>query len=149
MKYSNSIEINLSREKVIELFDNAENLKRWQPDLISYEFLEGEPGAEGSTMNMVFKRTKNKTMTLKETIEKNNFPEEMVSTYETKGVFNIQKNRFIANGPQQTTWVSDSEFQFSTLGMKIIGFLMPGAFKKQSCKYMEQFKAFAEEESKK
>jgi len=29
--------------------------------------------------------------------------------------------------------------------MKLIGLLMPGAFEKQSVKYMKDFKAFAEE----
>jgi hypothetical protein len=31
--------------------------------------------------------------------------------------------------------------------MKIIGFLMPGAFKKESIKYSTQFKNFAENEA--
>lgn len=149
MEYSHTIIIDLPRDKVITLFDNAENMKKWQPDLLSYKFLEGEPGSEGATMEMVFKRGRNKTMSLKETIIKNDFPTEFVTSYETKGVFNIQRNCFEENGPDKTNWISHSEFQFSGIGMKLIGFLMPGAFKKQSYKYMVLFKSFAEEESKK
>jgi len=40
--------------------------------------------------------------------------------------------------------VSESEFEFAGFGMKLIGFLMPGAFKKQSLKYLTDFKDFAE-----
>ncbi len=149
MNYSHEIEIDLPREAVIALFDNAENMKKWQPGLISYEFLEGEPGKEGSTMEMVFERKKGKTMKLKETMLKNNLPDEMHTSYETKGVYNIQKNYFSEMSPDKTLWTSESEFQMEGIGMKLIGFLMPGAFKKQSYKYMVLFKEFAEKESKK
>ena len=36
MKYQNEIEINLPLNRVIELFDNPDNLKRWQPGLESF-----------------------------------------------------------------------------------------------------------------
>ncbi len=42
-----------------------------------------------------------------------------------------------------TKWRSESEFQFSNFMMKVMGFLMPDAFKKQSLKYINNFKAFA------
>lgn len=149
MNYSHQINIDLPREQVIALFDNAENMKKWQPGLLSYDFLDGEPGEEGSTMNMIFERRKGKSMELKETILKNNLPEEIQTSYETKGVFNIQKNSFKELNGSTTLWTSESEFRFEGIGMKLIGLLMPGAFKKQSYKYMVLFKEFAEEESKK
>jgi hypothetical protein len=40
----------------------------------------------------------------------------------------------------------EQEFQFKGF-MKIIGFLFPGAFKKQSLKYLVDFKQFAEIEN--
>ena len=60
-----------------------------------------------------------------------------------EATIHIQKNYFREeNG--KTRWISESEFQFSGFGMKLMGLLMPGAFKKQSLKYMEDFKNFAE-----
>ena len=79
-----------------------------------------------------------------ETITKRNFPDEINLTYETKGVYNIQRNRFHEVDANTTKWISESEFQFSSFGMKLLGWLMPGAFKKQSMKYLEDFKNFAE-----
>ena len=46
-------------------------------------------------------------------------------------------------GPNRTKYISEQEFQFKGF-MKVIGFIMPGAFKKQSMKYLEAFKNFAE-----
>ena len=54
-----------------------------------------------------------------------------------------QKNYF-KEEEGKTRWISESEFQFSSLGMKLMAFLMPGAFKKQSMKYAVDFKNFAE-----
>ena len=78
-----------------------------------------------------------------ETITVRNLPEEFSGTYEAKGVFNIVKNKFISLQNNRTKYVSEQEFQFKGF-MKIIGFLMPGAFKKQSMKYLVDFKTFAE-----
>lgn len=79
-----------------------------------------------------------------ETIIKNKFPTEFHATYDTKGVHNIQENYFQEIGTHTTRWISQSEFQFSGVGMKLMGWLMPGAFKKQSKKYLTDFKNFVE-----
>lgn len=110
--------------------------------LISHDTISGEPGHEGARMNMKFKMGK-REMDMVETIIKRNFPEEFHATYDAKGVHNIQKNYFKDEGGK-TRWISESEFQFSKFGMKLMGFLMPGAFKKQSMKYAQDFKNFAE-----
>jgi len=143
MKYTAEITINLPLEKVIEKMDNPQNLKHWQKGLIRYEVTEGTPGQEGAKMKLEYKMGK-RDMTLIETILKRNFPEEFHATYDTKGVHNIQKNYFKAINKTNTKWISESEFQFSGFGMKLMGWLMPGAFKKQSKKYMQDFKNFAE-----
>ena len=82
-------------------------------------------------------------MELIETITKRDLPDEFSGTYEANGVFNIQSNRFIAVDDKTTKYISETEFQFKGF-MKILGLLMPGAFKKQSMKYLLDFKKFAE-----
>ena len=143
MKYSSEIIIDLPREEVIRILDNAENMKHWQRGLISFKHLEGIPGKEGAKMELAYKMGKREVV-LVETIIKNNFPDELHANYDTKGVHNAQRNYFHEIGPSQTKWVSESEFEFAGFGMKIMGFLMPGAFKKQSLKYLTDFKHFAE-----
>lgn len=142
MKYTNEIVVDLSRDEFIQKMDDPENMKHWQRGLLGYEPLSQNPGQEGSRMCLSYKMGK-REMEMVETIIKRNLPEEMHTTYDIKGVHNIQKNYFREeNG--KTRWISESEFQFSGLGMKLMGFLMPGTFKKQSLKYMEDFKTFAE-----
>ncbi|MEM1259333.1 MAG: SRPBCC family protein [Bacteroidota bacterium] len=142
MKYTTEVLIDLPREEFLKKLDNPENMKHWMRGLQSYEHLSGSPGSEGAQMNMKFKMGK-RAMEMVETIIKKNLPEEFHTTYDTKGVHNIQKNYFKEeNG--KTRWISESEFQFEGFGMKLMAFLMPGAFKKQSRKYADDFKNFAE-----
>ena len=142
MKYTNEIEIKKPIEKVIELFDNADNLKKWMEGLQSYEHISGTAGQPGAKSKLFFKMGK-REIEMIETITVKNLPDEFTGTYEAKGVFNIVKNKFEKLSDTKTKYITENEFQFSGF-MKIIGFLMPGAFKKQSFKYLKLFKEFAE-----
>jgi carbon monoxide dehydrogenase subunit G len=55
MKYTLNLQIDLPREKVIELFDNTENLKKWQKGLVSFETFEGTPGQAGAKSRLIYK----------------------------------------------------------------------------------------------
>ncbi|PQB03946.1 SRPBCC family protein [Aureitalea marina] len=144
MKYRNEITIDLPRSTLIEKLDNPDNMKHWQRGLIGYKLLnEEDPGAVGAQMELEYKMGK-RQMIMTETITKRDFPGEFHATYDAKGVHNIQQNFFEEVDAQSTKWVSESEFQFASFGMKLMGWLMPGAFKKQSLKYMMDFKNFAE-----
>ncbi|MFN0276860.1 MAG: SRPBCC family protein [Chitinophagales bacterium] len=143
MKYTSEIEINKPRETVVALFDNPDNMKEWMPGLISFEALSGTPGQKGAKSKLKFDMNGRKIEMI-ETITVRNLPDEFSGTYEAKGVWNSVSNRFIALSADKTKWVIENEFKFSGFMMKLIGFLMPGAFKKTSMKYLELFKAFAE-----
>lgn len=143
MKYTSKITIDLPREEVIAKLDNADNMKHWQRGLINYELLEGTPGQPGAKMKLNYQMGKRK-LSMTETIIENNFPSEFHATYDTKGVLNAQRNFFNKVDDNTTEWVSESEFKFDSFGMKLMGWLMPGAFKKQSMKYLNDFKNFAE-----
>lgn len=144
MKYTTEVIIDLPREEVIRKLDNPENMKHWQRGLVGYKQLnEKDPGAVGAQMELEYKMGK-REMVMTETITKYNFPEEFHANYDAKGVHNIQQNYFHEIDSNTTKWVSESEFQFASFGMKLFGWLMPGAFKKQSQKYLNDFKNFAE-----
>ena len=147
MKYTNEIQINLPRDHVVELMDNAENMKHWQKGLIKYKFLDENQGKEGSQMELEYQMGK-RNIKMIETITKANFPNEFSATYETKGVWNLVENYFTENPDGTTKWVSDSDFRFSGF-MKIMSWFMPTSmFKKQSCQYLDDFKEFAESQGK-
>jgi uncharacterized membrane protein len=143
MKYSTEITLNLPRAEVIRKLDNIDNMKHWQRGLVSAEHLEGIPGKIGAKMKLKYELGKRK-MELIETITKSDFPHEFHANYDTKGVRNIQENYFEELPDGKTKWRSDVEFHFTGFMMKMMGFLMPGTFKKQSMKYLQDFKAFVE-----
>ncbi|WP_340075095.1 SRPBCC family protein [Leptobacterium sp. I13] len=143
MKYQHEIVINLPRAAVIQKFDSTENMKHWQRGFMGMEPISGNPGEEGAKSTLTYQMGKRK-ITMIETIAHKNLPEEFHGTYEADGVYNIQENYFEAIDDNATKWISDSEFRFSGFMMKFIGFIMPGAFKRQSYQYMVDFKNFAE-----
>lgn len=142
MEYTVQIDIELPRDEVIALFDNPDNLFKWQQGLQSFTHESGEPGQPGATSRMVFLMGKRR-IEMVETITVRNLPDEFSGTYDTAGVFNLVENRFTELSPTSTRWESRNVFQFRGI-MRIIGFLFKGAFPKQSLKFMEDFKAFAE-----
>jgi hypothetical protein len=146
MKYITEIIVHLPLSEFIKKLDNPDNLKHWQKDLISYTHLRGKPGVEGSQMELNYRMGKREVVLI-ETILKRNLPHEFHVTYDAKGVHNIQHNYFKAIDEHSTKWISESEFQFNGFFMKFMAFVMPGMFKKQSLKYLKDFKAFAEDKT--
>lgn len=144
MKYKLEVSVNVPRETFIEKMDNLDNLKHWQKGLKEIVPISGVAGQEGAQTKLTYE-VKNRKMEMIETIISRNLPEEFQATYDTQGVHNIQKNYFKATDQQTTTWVCEAEFKFSSIGLKLLAFIMPKVFKKQSLKYMNDFKAFAEE----
>ena len=142
MKYTTEIEINLSRDKVIELFDSTENMYKWQPELLDFEHLSGEPGEVGAKSRLKYKMGK-REVDMIETITVHNLPDEFSGIYEAKGVWNNEVNKFTELENGKTHWITISEFKCKGF-MAVMCWLMPGAFKKQTLKYMKRFKEFAE-----
>jgi hypothetical protein len=142
MKYVSEIEIDLPRETVLAKFEDSANLKHWLRGLVSVELLEGVPGHPGARSRYVFQMGKRRVEII-QTVTKRNPPDEFDAIFETPGMWNAEKNRLVALGPSKTKWIAESEFRMSGF-MKVIGFLMPGSFRKQSQQHLEDFKAFAE-----
>ena len=141
MKYSCSIDIDLPRAEMVALFDNPDNLIKWQDGFVSMTHLSGVEGEAGAKSAMVYKMGK-REIEMIETIERRNMPDNFTAIYEAKGVWNIVENTFL-DTPTGSRWHMDTEFRCSGF-MRILAFLMPGMFKKQSKKMMADFKAFAE-----
>lgn len=144
MKFRTSITIDLPRERMAKLFDDPSTMKEWQPTLISFEPISGTPGQLGAKSRLRY-RMSGREIEMIETITKRDLPGEFCGTYETKGVWNEVRNTFEEAGPSQTLWHSDNEFRMQGF-MKLMAFLMPGAFKKESARIQERFKVWAEKQ---
>ena len=146
MKYINEITINAPIEKVVHLFDDSENLEKWMTGLISIEHLSGDLGKVGSTYKLKFKMGK-REMEMNETIQVKNLPDLFITTYDVKNVWNEVRTHFEKIDDSTTKYWTENEFKMKGF-MKLMAFFMPGAFKKQSQKYLVLFKEFVEKEVK-
>lgn len=142
MRYQKEIEINLPRERVIELFDSFDNLYKWMEGFKQHKHLSGTEGEVGAITEMHFDMGK-RQMVMQEEIIETNFPKSITTMYRMDGLENLIVTTFVDKGPT-TIWGMDVQFEFSGFGMKLMSKLMPGMFKKQTMKNMQAFKAFAE-----
>jgi uncharacterized membrane protein len=142
MKFNAEVTINLPRQRVIELFDNADNMSKWQPGLKSFEHLSGTPGQPGAKSKLRYEMN-GREIEMIETITVRNLPDEFSGTYDVSGVHNIVVNRFYEAGPDKTRWVTENDFQFKGL-MTIMAIFMGGSFRKENEATMQRFKSFAE-----
>ena len=144
MQYTTEILIQKPIAEVIKKMDSVENMKHWQDGLVSAEHISGTPGELGAKIKLNYSFGKQK-MHITEIITKRNFPNELHATYSTKGVRSIKENYFESYKEGCTKWITKNEFQPTTLQMSIMLFLMPKAFRKQTKKYMQNFKFFVEQ----
>lgn len=142
MKYSCEIEVNAPFEKVAELWANEKHFKEWQDKFEAIELLEGERETEDSKSKISFNNGK---MILMETILIANLPHEKKALYEHKHMSNTQHTKFKYLGNGTTLFTSNVAYvKFNGFMPKMMAKLFPGLFKKQSEKWMNQFKCYAE-----
>ncbi|HLT53552.1 MAG TPA: SRPBCC family protein [Flavobacteriaceae bacterium] len=143
MKYTIESIIELPLDEVIKKFDSLDNMKHWQRGLVSAEHISGTPGEVGAKMKLSYIMGKRK-MEMIEIITHKNFPHEFHGTYDVNGMHNVQENYFSETPEGHTLWVSKSEFIPTNFMLRLMTLIMPGAFKKQSRIYLNDFKNFAE-----
>ena len=142
MKFSVAVEIDKPLDDVIRLFDDPDNLYKWMEGLESFEHLDGVPGQVGARSRLQFKMGK-REFEMIETITERDLPRSFAGTYNADGVVNVVRNKFEPLGHDRTLYTSENAFHFRGF-MKLVALIMPGAFRKQSMKYLEDFKRFAE-----
>lgn len=142
MKYTVAITINKPIEEVLEKFHNPANRSAWMPGFIDAKVLEGEEGQVGAKVALTFQMGKRQMMMI-ETILERKSDKSIRGCYEANNVYNEVNNLFESIDTNTTRYTSEQYFRFGG-GMKVIGWIFPKAFKKQSMVYLEKFKAFVE-----
>lgn len=82
-----------------------------------------------------------------ETITVRDLPARFDGIYEARGVYNEVGNTFEKKDDGTTLHTSTQLFRFKG-GMKVIGWLFPSVFKKQTMQYLKDFKQFVERDYK-
>ena len=144
MKFTCSVNIHCSIEKVVDLFKDPRYLKDYQDGFIRKELISGIEGEVGSVAKMYYKNGKQE-MIITETILVSNLPEEFIGSYHHKHMDNTMRCNFKIIGDNHTLYISSIEYTaFRGFMPKILAFLFPGMFKKQVQKWLNNFKEFAE-----
>lgn len=153
MKYTESIEIALPLERVAQLLADPAHMPKWLRGLVLHEPLSGVHGQVGTRSRVVMQMGQQtfeatETITRREPADLSSIPKGSVVHFEREivgeGMWNAARERLTEIGPDTTLWVSENEYRFSGLLMRLVGLLMPGTFRKQSQQHMQDFKAFAE-----
>ncbi len=142
MKYALNIIIDAPVDRVIELYDEPANLEQWMDGLEEFKSVKGTPREAGSTAKLKFRMGK-RVVEMMETVKVKNPPHEFTFIYEADKVYNILSESFSPAPENKTKYTSMQEFHFKGF-MKVFAFFMSAIFKKQSMKYMKNFKVFAE-----
>jgi hypothetical protein len=153
MKYSNMIEIAQSRERVAQLLADPAYLPRWLRGMVLHEPIHGVHGQLGTESRVVMQSGQQRfeiteTITRRDPTDLHNLPRDTVVDFEREsvgeGMWNRVRDRLTEVDAETTHWVSESEYRFDGLLLRMVGLVMPGTFRKQSQQHMEDFKAFAE-----
>ncbi|MFP2994817.1 SRPBCC family protein [Spongiivirga sp. MCCC 1A20706] len=141
MKYTIETIIQKPLHEVTQLYNNINNNSKWMPGLITHETISShnrEPGSKSIyTFNM-----KGRDFTITETILQNNLTE-IIAEFTSNGTVNTQTTQFSKINDTSTSYKVHESFKLTGF-MKVIGFLMPGSFKKQTRQFVDAFKEFAE-----
>ena len=154
MKYTLWIEIALPLERVAQLLADPANIPKWLRGVVLHEPLNGLHGQVGTRSRVVMETGQQKfegteTITRREPADLRGIPKGSVVHFEREivgeGMWSAVHERLTEAGANTTLWVSENEYRFSGLLMRLVGLLMPGTFRKQSLQHMQDFKAFAEQ----
>lgn len=154
MKYTNSIEIALPREKVAQLLADPAHLPKWLRGIVLHEPVHGIHGQLETRSRVVMRSGKREiecteTITRRDPANLHEIPKEVVVHFDREivgaGMWSMVRDRLSESDPETTLWESESEYRFNSVAMRLVGRLMPGAFHKQSQQHMQDFKAFAEQ----
>jgi hypothetical protein len=153
MKYTVSIEIARPLEEVAQLLADPVHMPKWLRGLVLHEPLSGMHGQVGTRSRVVMQMGQQRfeateTITRREPADLRGIPKGSVVYFEreivAEGMWNAARERLTETGSDTTLWVSENEYRFSGLLMRLVGLLMPGSFRTQSQQHMQDFKAFAE-----
>ncbi len=143
MKFTLELPIKSSRVEVWKLFDNPENISKWQPTLLSFDPVSGVPGQPGAIAKLTFEEN-GRQFVLIEKVTYRDEPKRLDVVYENNFADNTVKNTFLEQGSDKTLWVVETEFKFKTLIMRILGPWMKKNFVARTQRAMERFRELAE-----
>ena len=145
MKHKGSIIIDQPLEKVVALFLNSENLKKWQEGLVKKELISGTENKMGA-VSLLYYKTEKYEMELTERIIENNLPESLEAIYQHKHMDNTMKYSFKSIGKNQTQYSTEVVYtRIDWVMPRLMSILFPRMYTKPGERWMRNFKIFVEQ----
>jgi len=142
MEYTLKLAIARPRAEVARLFCDRGRLLEWQPSLKSIKLTRGSDNAAGAQYEQ-----RNAIGAMRETVVKNELPNEYTVTYEIQNwmgcAWNLHRNLFAERSANATEWTVVNKFECRG-AVWLMAKLAPWLFKIQTRGYMKAFKRFAE-----
>lgn len=145
MKHKTEVVIDADRATVWRLFDNADNMTKWQPTLKSFTHRSGTPGEPDTVSDLVYDEN-GREVVLTETITARREPDFLAGTYESKWGNAVIVNHFEDIGDGRTRWAAYHNHTFKGF-MKVMALFVARSIRKRSEADMERFKLFVETEA--
>jgi uncharacterized protein YndB with AHSA1/START domain len=148
MKYMLQLSINKPRSEVWQAFRDPERMKDWQASLTAIELISGMAGQPGAETRLTFEE-KGQEFSLIEKIISCRESEHILQSYENQFSVNTVDHSFLEQGQGQTLWITDTEYKFKTLLMKMMGPVYKKNLVARTQRDMDRFKEMVEKEAEK
>ena len=145
MKHKTEVVIDADPETVWRLFDNPDNMTRWQPTLKSFTHRSGTPGEPDAVSELVYDEN-GRDVVLTETITARRKPDFLAGTYESKWGNVVIVNHFEPVDDGKTRWIGYHNHTFKGF-MKVMALFVARSIRKRTEADMERFKLFVETET--
>lgn len=142
MKVTNEVTIDADRKTVWRVFDNPDNLSKWQPTLKSFTHRSGTPGQPGAVSEVVYDENGRDVM-MTETVAERREPDFMAGGYDSSRSKATIVNHFETVGQNQTRWVIYANHQFKGI-FKVLALFYRKSIHRRTEEWMQRFKLLVE-----
>ena len=142
MKMKVEAEIRASRNFVWAVFENPDNLTRWQPTLESFTPQTGEVGQPGATSELVYNEN-GKKITMIETVTERQKPQFMAGIYDSARATSLIVIHLEEIDDNTTRFVSYTNMKFKGM-MKIMSVFVAKSIRDRAEADLNRFKLLVE-----
>ena len=142
MKMKVEAEIRASRDFVWAVFENPDNLTRWQPTLDSFTHQTGEVGQPGATSELVYNEN-GKKITMIETVTERQKPQFMAGIYDSARATSLIVIHLEEIDDNTTRFVSYTNMKFKGM-MKIMSVFVAKSIRDRAEADLNRFKLLVE-----
>lgn len=142
MKHKTEILIDADLATVWRIFDDPDNMAKWQPTLKSFTHKTGTPGQADAVSELIYDENGRQVVMI-ETITARREPDFLGGIYESNWGTTVTFNHFEETDDGKTRWTSNMNYQFKGF-MKIKAFFIQKSIRNRSDRNMNRFKLLVE-----